>query len=242
MAVTQCLSGARTDVGRVRRVNEDAYLDRPDLGLWVVADGMGGHDAGDVASRTIIEELAQIRRPATGPMLMAEVRARVLSANRQLREASRSRGPDSVIASTIVGLLVIDGYFASFWAGDSRLYLLRAGRMVQVTHDHSFVQDLVDQGALSPEQAERHPQSNVVTRAVGADDELDLALTQSRLFPNDTFLLCSDGLTRPVPVDRIARILQANAKPAAAADALVEAALEGGGPDNVTVVVVKSGS
>ena len=240
MITPQCSSAVRTDPGKVRLINEDAYLSRPDLGLWAVADGMGGHDAGDFASKTIIEELGRIRKPDSGPALMAQVKARVQSANRQLREESRGRGPGAVIASTVVGLLLIDGYFACFWAGDSRLYLLRSGRLLQVTHDHSYVQELVDKGALSPEQAERHPQSNVVTRAVGADDELDLELRQSRLFPNDVFLLCSDGLSRPVDADQIAAILRLGGPPAAAVQALVEAALERGGPDNVTAVVVKS--
>ena len=239
MSEIRCLSVARTDPGRVRAINEDAFLDRPDLGLWVVADGMGGHDAGDLASRLIVDELGRIRKPASGAALMAEVKTRVQSLNRQLRDEAQLRGPDSIIAATIVGLLVIDGFFACFWAGDSRLYLLRAGRLMQVTRDHSYVQELVDKGALTAEQAERHPQSNVVTRAVGAEDELELELKQARLLPEDTFLLCSDGLFKPVSAEGICDIL-IRVPFEAAPDALIAAALEGGGPDNVTAVLVKS--
>lgn len=230
---------AVTDVGLVRSLNEDAYLERPDLGLWVVADGMGGHESGDLASRTIVEELARVRRPASAPALVAEVKAAVARANAALRQEALARGPEAVIASTVVGLLVIEGFFACFWAGDSRLYLLRAGRMSQVTRDHSLVQELVDEGVITEEEAQRHPRANVITRAVGGADELDLEFRQGRLFANDTFLLCSDGLTRPVPDPSIARLL-GTLPVVQSARALVDAAIESGGPDNVTVVVVKS--
>ncbi len=239
MTVGRCMSAACSDVGRVRAVNEDSFLDRPDIGLWVVADGMGGHQAGDVASRLIVEELDRIRRPTHGPALMAEVKARIRRVNHLLLEEARSRGPDAVVASTVVGLLMIDGFFGCFWAGDSRLYLYRGGRLTQLTRDHSYVQDLVDAGVLTPEQAERHPQGNVVTRAVGAEADLRLDLKQGRSFANDVFLLCSDGLTRPVDPDSITAILS-RVPLAESARALVDAALERGAPDNVTAVVVKN--
>ena len=239
MGTVRYLSTARSDRGKVRSINEDAFLDRPDLGLWVVADGMGGHDAGDLASGIVVEELGKVAPNRSGAALMAEVKARIRTANQRLRLEAQQRGPNSVIATTVVGLIIIDGFFACFWAGDSRLYLLRGGRLAQLTRDHSYVQELVDEGALNPEQAERHPHANVVTRAVGAEDDVELELKQGRLHPDDLFLLCTDGLFKPVAAQHICDILRTESFDRVA-DALVQAALENGGADNITAVVVKS--
>lgn len=231
-------SASVSEVGSVRKLNEDAALDRPDLGLWVVADGMGGHDSGDYASRLIVDLLSDIPPPSSAGALLSEARHRIEQANRMLRDKAEERGPGTIIASTVVALLVHGEHFACLWAGDSRLYRLRDGEMLQVSHDHSHVQELVDIGVLSAAEADSHPQANVVTRAVGADDELALDKKHDRLQAGDIFLLCSDGLTGVVPDEGIADILRRE-EIDQAAQTLVDMALERGSRDNITVVAAK---
>ncbi|MEE8500503.1 MAG: protein phosphatase 2C domain-containing protein [Kiloniellales bacterium] len=227
-----------TDVGRVRSLNEDALLDRGDIGLWVVADGMGGHAAGDFASRAIVEALGQVAPPTDGSSFLRDVEERIQDTHAALRQESRARGSGGIIGSTVVALLAWDRHYACVWAGDSRLYLLRDGELRQVSRDHSLVQDLVDAGELAPEQAESHPQANVVTRAVGAVEDLVLDKTHEQISIGDMFLLCSDGLTRHVSDQEIAAVLIGETAPGAA-QVLIDLALERGARDNVTTVVVR---
>ncbi len=231
-------SASVSEVGFVRKLNEDASLDRPDLGLWVVADGMGGHDSGDYASRLIVDLLGQMPPPNSAGNLLSEIRHRLERANHMLRAKASERGQGSIIASTVVVLMAFGEHFACLWAGDSRMYRLRDGEFLQVTHDHSHVQELVDVGVLSADEAESHPQANVVTRAVGADDSLALDKKHDRLQAEDIFLLCSDGLTRVVPDQDIASILHREDLDTAV-QTLVDTALERGSRDNITVVSVK---
>ncbi|PGH58054.1 serine/threonine protein phosphatase [Azospirillum palustre] len=233
-------SAAATHVGRVRKLNEDSLLDRSEIGLWAVADGMGGHQRGEYASAAIVQALEAIAAPDGAPALMAAVKGGLEAVNGQLRlQGQRSGGP---IASTVVCLLLSGWSFACVWAGDSRLYLLRDGRIFRVSHDHSVVQELVDAGALHPDETASHPRGNEVTRAVGAFDELGLDMRQGRAQPGDLFLLCSDGLTKLVADQELATLLAAPDLPgtdlAAAVDRLIATALERGGSDNVTVVAV----
>ena len=234
----RCLSASSTHVGMVRKLNEDAYLDRPDLGLWAVADGMGGHDAGDLASRLIVESLDRIPPPANAPTFLSQVKAQLVEANRELRAEAARLGADRIVASTVVVLLTYNHHFACVWAGDSRLYLWRGSELRQITRDHSHVQEMVDIGVLTPEEAQHHPQANVVTRAVGATDALDFEMRHERIQPNDLFLLCSDGLTKMLSDGDIAELLARTAITEAAA-ALVDNALARGATDNVTTVVVQ---
>ena len=181
---------------------------RPDLGLWVVADGMGGHDSGGLCEPADRRPAGQVPPPNSASTLLAETRNRLERANSMLRAKAAERGHGSIIASTVVVLMAFGEHFACLWAGDSRMYRLRDGEFLQVTHDHSHVQELVDVGVLSADEAESHPQANVVTRAVGADDALALDKKLDRLQADDVFLLCSDGLTRVVPDQDIAGILR----------------------------------
>jgi serine/threonine protein phosphatase PrpC len=233
-------SAAASHVGKVRKVNEDSCLDRPDLGLWVVADGMGGHDAGDVASRLVVETLGTVAMPTDAGSFIAEVRARLNEANGRLIAEAEQRGDGALIGSTVVAMLCFGAFFACLWAGDSRLYRLRDGRFEQLTRDHSQVQEMVDAGILAPGAAEHHPMANVVTRAVGASAELALDKLTDRLATDDVFLLCSDGLSKMVGDAEIAAIL-AQTPIDAAPEALVAAALAQGGRDNVTAVTVRVG-
>lgn len=236
MTITK--SWARTDVGAVRKHNEDNLLQRPDIGLWAVADGAGGHDSGEVASGLIVSTLQQLSGVIPAPALLSQMRNRMADVHLQLRCLAQGRGENAMIASTFVGLIILDGHFACLWAGDSRAYLLRRGALSQLTRDHSLVQELVDAGHLAPEDAEHHPHANVITRAVGADaDTLELDKVIGQAEPGDRFLLCSDGLTKTLSDAEIAAVLSRNGE-ASPANQLIAAALAQDVNDNVTAVVV----
>jgi serine/threonine-protein phosphatase Stp1 len=235
--MSRFVSWAVTHPGAVRRHNEDSFVDRPDLGLWAVADGAGGHDAGEVAAAMLKQALEGIPAGLAAGALMAEVRARVEGVHQALRAEAAKRGPRSIIASTLVVLLVQGGEVACLWAGDARAYRLRDGQLLQMTRDHSLVQALVDAGAITASEAERHPRANVITRAVGAEDALELEEVRQGLAAGDRFLLCSDGLNKAVPEAELA-VLLAGPLPA---ERLVDAALARRASDNVTVVAIAAG-
>jgi len=222
--------------GSVRTHNEDALVDRPEIGLWAVADGAGGHDAGEVASGMLKASLEAIPPGLSASELLAQVRLRVADVHQALREAAEARGPRSIIASTLVVLLARDGHFACLWAGDARAYVLRDGTLTQVTRDHSLVQELIEAGAITPEEAEGHPRANVITRAVGAAEELELDKVSNRLAAGDRFLLCSDGLNKTLSDPELAALLAGPAP----AEMLVDTALSRRATDNVTVVAIEA--
>ena len=231
-------SCAATHVGTVRTRNEDKFVNRPDLGIWAVADGAGGHEAGDVAAQIVTEALSEVPIGLGAAELLAEVRRRIAQAHDNIRADAARRGEHAILATTIVVLLAHRNHYACLWAGDSRTYLLRGGRLSQVTHDHSLVQELVDAGALSPEEALSHPRSNVITRAVGADfSTLELDKASDRLRHGDRFLLCSDGVSKIVPEAEIARLLAADE--ASPAERLIAAALDRHADDNITAVTIE---
>jgi protein phosphatase len=231
------VSAAATDVGNVRSLNEDAFLDRADIGLWAVADGMGGHDAGDLASRSIVESLAAVCRSENLGASVEEIRYRLLDVNRALRTEAGKRG-ESVIGSTVVALVAVGRHAVSLWAGDSRIYLFRDGSLRRLTRDHSQVEELIASGTLTPDQAEHHPASNVITRAVGGGDDLTLDAQIQELAEGDVFLLCSDGLNKEVNDQEIAELL-GQTDPMAAAQSLVDLACRRGGRDNVTALTAQ---
>ncbi len=240
MTAPHISSCAMTHPGMKRGHNEDAYVNRPDLGLWAVADGAGGHSAGEVASGMIAESLESIPPGLSASELLAEVRLRIKDTHEALREEAGRRGENVTIASTIVVMMARNEHFACLWAGDSRAYLLRGGALQQITRDHSLVQELVDAGAIRPEDAEKHPRANVITRAVGAalDDEFEMDKVSDRLMPGDRFLLCSDGLCKTLPAEDIATLLAAN-DGVPPPEALIAAALTMNASDNVTAVTVE---
>jgi protein phosphatase len=230
-------SAGATDPGQVRQINEDAYLDGPNIGLWAVADGMGGHAAGDLASRSVIHALATASQHRFLGRGVANLRACLADANRRLCAEARQRGV-SVIGSTVAALFVLGGHCALLWVGDSRIYRLRGGILHRLSHDHSQVQDLVDQGLLTQESAEAHPAANIITRAVGADDRLQVDAQICEVKNGDRFLLCTDGLTKEVSEAEIAELtgrVAVNALPRA----LIDQACKRGARDNVTVVAVQ---
>lgn len=232
-------SAARTHVGCVRRHNEDAFVDRPQAGLWAVADGMGGHHGGALASGLIAQTLGEISSGVAGEDLLDEARERLGRVNRTLLARAAQLEPGSVIGSTAVVLAVQAGRFGCLWAGDSRCYRLRGGELQRLSHDHSVVQELIDSGELSPEQAKTYKRSNVITRAVGVYPRLHADLVEGEIQPADLYLLCSDGLTGMVEDAEIADLLDAPDLETAA-DRLMETTLNRGARDNVTVVLVRA--
>ena len=229
-------SAERSHVGLVRKLNEDRVLSRPDVGLWAVADGMGGHQAGDLASGMLVDALGSIELLGTGYAFLDEVQESVQRVNRTLVSHARLSRPGTVIGSTLVVLLAFGGHFACLWAGDSRAYRLRGGRLEQITRDHSMVQELMDSGALKRADASSYGRSNVITRAVGVNDRLALDVASGPIEPDDLFLLCSDGLTGMLSDHEIQEAL--NRGGVAAVEPLLAATLERGAKDNVSLIAI----
>jgi serine/threonine protein phosphatase Stp1 len=227
---------ATTHVGRVRKVNEDAILATPDARVWAVSDGMGGHAAGDVASRIVIDALAMLPEGLEPGELMQEVRKALHRAHDQIRSEAAARHVDTM-GATVVTLMLADGHFVAFWAGDSRLYRFREGQVEMLTTDHSAVAEMVADGEITWDEAELHPLSNMVTRAVGVGEALDLDKIRGEIHRGDRFLLCSDGLSRYATFDTLRRIVP-RAPIETVTDTLLNRALEGGAGDNVSIIVV----
>jgi protein phosphatase len=234
--------GAATDVGRLRETNEDAFLVAPPV--FVVADGMGGHEDGDVASRIVVEEFAHLADQGYDPTHGQEAVAAALeSSQRRIMEyAAPGAGRHRTPGTTVVAALLVEQDGAPAWLlanlGDSRIYAVAGGKLRQVSTDHSVVQELVDSGEITPAAAQTHPERHVITRALGGPllepaDYFVLTMAEA-----DRLLLCTDGVSGLIDDDRIAAILTGSRDPRDAADGLVAAALDAGGDDNATAVVV----
>jgi type VI secretion system protein ImpM len=223
-------SAAATDVGRVRGHNEDGFIERPDVGIWAVADGLGGHSDGEIASRMVCDALADFQPDRSFEETVEAARRRLQEVNDHLlRTAARTRGAE-YSGSTVVALFARGNQSAVLWAGDSRVYRWRARRLEQLSSDHSLA-------ALDGLTA--GTQSNVVTRAVGVQPALALDVHRDTVSVDDRFLLCSDGLTRVVPEDRIREWMEEQ-DIRVAVDGLIRTTLEAGAPDNVTVLIVEA--
>ena len=225
-----------TDTGRRRRRNEDSYVLEPPL--FAVADGMGGAQAGEVASRLAAAAFREFHE-ADELEPKRRVEALVQEANRRVYERSRDDANASGMGTTVTAALVEGESVAIAHVGDSRAYRIRGDTLEQLTEDHSLVADLMRSGRLTPEEAEAHPQRSVITRALGTDPEVDVDTFAVGLAPDDVFLLCSDGLTTMVPDEEILRIVHESSSLDRAARALVKAANKRGGEDNVTVVLFR---
>jgi protein phosphatase len=231
-------SASRTHAGLVRKINEDSVLDLADRGIWAVADGMGGHTLGDFASNAIVTALTDIPPPSSLEHFATETEARLQSVNRFLRNEAANRGAQ-IIGSTVVVLLACGRRCAYLWAGDSRIYLCRNGHLMQLTRDHSQVEELLACGSLTAEAAIHHPARNLITRAVGASDTLDVDGEMIEVADGDVFLLCSDGVSNEVTEQEIRSALVTGNCPQAAHE-LVEIALMRGGRDNISAVVTRA--
>jgi PPM family protein phosphatase len=230
--------GGATHVGRVRSTNDDNYMARDDIGVWAVADGMGGHRGGDVASAIACEAVGRSFADRTVDGLVEAIE----QANQAVYETAAGDPELTGMGTTMVALAVVDEdgdeVLAVANVGDSRVYRYSVGELEQLTDDHSLVADLVREGSLSPEEAAVHPQRNIVTRALGVNDRVPVDILTVEPVAGDRFLLCSDGLFNEVPEPGIAAVLHRVDDPREAADELVHLAVDGGGRDNVTVVVV----
>src|SRR6476620_11550916 len=224
----------RTDTGRARRANEDALFARAPL--FAVADGMGGAQAGEVASGIAIDVLATGVEPGARSAEELLV-ARIREANGRIHELSITDRDHAGMGTTATAAYVGEDEISIVHVGDSRAYLLRDGVLERLTQDHSLVEEFVRQGRLTQEEAEEHPQRSIITRALGAEPDVDVDRVRVRGRAGDLFLLCSDGLTSMVPEARIAQLLQMSSSLEAAARMLVDAANDAGGRDNITVVL-----
>jgi serine/threonine protein phosphatase PrpC len=233
----ECAS--RTHVGLKRKINEDSILVETDRGLWAVADGMGGHEAGEVASAMVVDALRALPSTSDLDELAASAEDALSTTNRELIHLARSNGLDKTIGTTVVGLAIADGQFRCFWSGDSRGYRLRDGMISRVTRDHSLVQQLVDSGIIKEEEAELHESSSVITRAVGVAEQFAMDVVGGEVQAGDLFLLASDGLTR-VLNDREIAIEIERSTLEQAADNLLETVLERGAPDNVSIILTQA--
>ncbi len=231
--MTRLVVGATTDVGQVRDHNEDGYLVQEDIGLVALADGMGGHQAGEVASATALEALQAAMRDG------GDIREAIEAANAAVYEQSQGDEQLQGMGTTLTAAtLSDDGTLLFGHVGDSRAYLMRDGTLERVTTDHSVIEELVQAGDLTAEQARVDPRRSMITRAIGLDSGVDVDLYPIPLQTGDRFMFCSDGLTDMVDDEAIEQVLAEGQEPAAAAERLVELANEAGGTDNITVVVV----
>lgn len=226
-----------SDTGKVRRHNEDSMLVRPEIGLWAVADGMGGHAKGDMASQMVVESLRKIHEGTSLPKYLDEIEDSIQAVNRKLIETAKESKKKTTIGSTLVMLLAYDKYCVYMWAGDSRLYRLRDGEIRQITTDHSQVELYIEQGLISREEALAHPHGNMITRAVGAVDELHLDMDIQEMEEGDRYMLCSDGLTKHI-ADLEMQSLLADGACEEACRRMIDLTLSRGAGDNVTVIIV----
>ncbi len=231
-------SAGETHTGKHRECNEDALLQRPEVGLWAVADGMGGHDAGEVASQAIANELESLGLSGTLSQCVDALEDRLVEVNDWLRMHARTQFKGGTVGSTVVTMLSRGRTGVALWAGDSRLYRLREGRLEQITRDHNPISDLLDVGAVSEADA-MSADTNIITRAVGGQPELHLDLAVFEVFPNDTYLLCSDGLYREVTFAALCEELSRGTV-ADSVEALLAQCLTGAARDNITLIVARA--
>jgi protein phosphatase len=243
-----------SDKGLRRTSNEDSHCERADVGLFVVADGMGGHVAGEVASRVAVEaiqafiaETANADKNRTWPFpfepsLSLEanrLKAAFRLANRKIASAIADSSDLRGMATTASAILAGKGTLCVAHVGDSRVYVLRSGSLEQLTHDHSWVEEQVRAGTMSPSAARQHPWRNVVTRALAGGDDPEVDISEIDVQQDDRFLICSDGLSGVVPLERLEEIVNGTEPLDAACQALIDAANAAGGPDNITVAMLK---
>ncbi|WP_068417159.1 protein phosphatase 2C domain-containing protein [Labrenzia sp. OB1] len=225
-----------THTGRVREENQDTFFVDEGKGVFAVMDGAGGMSGGAIASGLVKEALFNIALPRSAEELLEQFESRMIVAKDRIEDAA-AKANGGQMGTTIAALLTYDSNFACIWAGDSRVYRFRNGQLEQVTTDHTEAQELIDQNVLTEEEARNFARRHVITRAIGSGLDLELEMVSGNLLPGDRFLLCSDGLTGHLD-DSVVGTFLMNGAPNAAAQCLIKGALDGGGSDNVTVVIV----
>lgn len=230
----------RSDIGKVRSNNEDAFLTTDKDGIFLVADGMGGHKAGEVASNITRDVIStKLTRQDAGNNVEALIREAFLDANEKVRSTASANTDQQGMGCTCVLLMLREQNFFIAHVGDSRIYLFRKGQLKQVTRDHSYVEELFIRGLINEEEKKGHPYRNQITRYIGCSSKLEVDITSGPVWNGDVFLLCSDGLTEEVKDDKLEEIFSKNLDPDATANLLIEEALKNGGKDNVSVVIVQ---
>jgi len=226
-----------TNVGKVRKHNEDSMLVRPETGMWVVADGMGGHAAGDVASQMIVNSLKKVHEGLSLERYIDDIEDTLIDVNKKLIEKANQSAKRTTIGSTVVMMIAYDKYCIYLWAGDSRLYRLRDGQLHEMTTDHSQVEQYVEQGLISREEAAVHPHGNMITRAVGATPNFFLDMEIQEMKKGDRYLLCSDGLTKHTEDYEFHEMLP-EGTPEEICKKMIDITLDRGAGDNVTAIVI----
>ncbi len=226
-----------SNVGKVRKHNEDSMLERPEVGLWVVADGMGGHAAGDVASQMIVNSLKKVHEGLSLDRFIDDIEDKLIEVNEKLINKAKESHKRATIGSTVVIMIAFNNYCVYLWAGDSRLYRLRNDELRQMTTDHSQVEQYVAQGLISREEAAVHPHGNMITRAVGATKQLFIDMDIQEMQKGDRYLLCSDGLTKHTSDLEFQEILKKGSVKDTCQD-LIELTLSRGAGDNVTAILI----
>ena len=223
--------------GAFRAVNEDSFFEAPDLGIWAVADGMGGHEAGQLASTMVVDALDAMVPAGVNEQLSQTARKRLEQINQRLREIAAKRYAGRIVGSTVAVLVIEGGAAVCLWAGDSRIYRYRAGGFVRLTRDHSRTEEMIASGQLDAVSADNHPLANVITRAVGAEDQLVLEMRTEPVLSGDRFLMCTDGLTRTIEDGELATLMQVE-DCVMATQGMLEQSLARRPKDNVTIGVV----
>ncbi|PCJ40256.1 MAG: protein phosphatase [Moraxellaceae bacterium] len=239
MSTQSWLTSATTHCGAVRKMNEDALMCRTEDGFWAVADGMGGHDAGEIASEMITTALATMDVDLDIPDLVDSIEDTLLAVHNEIRVYSRANCEGRTMGSTVVAMFARGNMGVCLWAGDSRLYRYRGGMLEQVSEDHSQVNEMLSRGLITPEEAVNHPASNVITRAVGATDALYVDVLVFEMKQKDIYVLCSDGLYGALSHDEMLSRLRLSSVENYADD-FVSDSLKNEARDNVTVVAVQA--
>ena len=237
----QISSNGVTDTGRVRDKNEDSILVHADENVWIVADGMGGHHAGDFASQTITNNLSLFKQHASLDDSILLLEENILNSNSIIRKKSFKLGRSATIGSTIVCVYIWNNLLFTFWAGDSRLYRYRDEKLERLTEDHSYVEELVRMGKIEAREAEEHPAANVVLKAVGIDDNLCLDFEYFEVEQDDIYIICSDGLYKDLEETEITPIIESNPENMVElSQSLLAASLDAGGTDNTSIITLKT--
>ncbi len=232
------LSEGLTDVGKKRLHNEDSFYASDDKCLWFVADGMGGHNAGDFASQSLVNDAEAFFTASDSIEESAKnIEDIIQQTNLNLIKKAETIANNTVIGATIALLISKDNQGIALWAGDSRIYRLRSGNIEQLSTDHSLVNDMIEQNMIKPEEAENHPEKNKITRAVGYDRDLILDYRKLSILPGDRYILCSDGLSKELSDDEILSIASSGST-AVTNQKLMQQALDKGGHDNITTITI----
>ncbi|MFT5809732.1 MAG: protein phosphatase [Gammaproteobacteria bacterium] len=234
------ISHGITDIGHVRTKNEDSILLLPEESSWVVADGMGGHQSGDFASQTITQNMGLFEQQPTLEDSILLMEENLINSNAIIRKKALKLGRNTTIGSTVVSCHIWGKFMFTFWAGDSRLYLHRDDQLIRLTEDHSYVEELVKMGKIEAKDAELHPASNVVLKAVGIDDDFRVDFSYFEMQDDDIYVVCSDGLYKDLSESKISDVIQANRDDLPLLNqSLLSSSLDAGGSDNISIITIK---